>query len=178
MEIPICRKEPDCTLSPWTIESASQTEAFLTIDRITRRGSVADGFSWHKHMSALHKSSKECYRPSLISPLCRFCWPTDNATPGPRCRKADGVEILTIMTRRKTAKTKDKMQNRCTSGLIEVKTVTPEYGMGGICFSNAGEHTRSLVKTIAVISLRWEATPEGWQPQTKHVSCVLMEKNA
>lgn len=53
------------------------------------------------------------------------------------------------------------MQNRCTSGLTEVKTVTPEYGMGDICCSNAGEHTRSLVKTIAVISLRWEATPEG-----------------
>lgn len=82
------------------------------------------------------------------------------------------------MTRRKTVKTKDKMENRCTLGVTEVKTVTPEYGMGHTGYNNTGEHTCFLVKSIAVISLRWEASSEGWQPQTKHVSCFLMEKNA
>lgn len=123
------RKKLDCTLSPRTI-ATSQNEAFLTIGHVTWRGSVADGYSWHKHKNATDLAWALRLVASAGPPITR-----------PLARGAEkqmvllGVEIqpenLTWrMTRRKTVKTKDKMENRCTLGVTEVKTVTPRIWDG------------------------------------------------
>lgn len=140
-------------------------------------------------MSALQRSSEECDRPSCRIRIAAPAGLAIRRPPGPRCRKADGAPpcwntisrsetvVMWIMTRRKTVRTKEKNVKEVElRGLLRSKLWPPEYGMGEVCCKNTGEHVCLLVQAMAVIRLRWKDSRE--QPQTKHGSRVLMEKNA